>query len=291
MRITGNRLIDVAAAATIKHQSTVAAKAAEVSSGIRVADPSDDPTAWLMAHRASMRRVLSTGTGVAMQASRERLEQTDGALSTIGEVVSSVRALVIQGASATYNATDRAELGDQVRALFASALGAANTKASDGEFLLAGAASLTQPFGATGIYQGDGNVRAVPTGETATSPVTIAGSELTAAQGVDVLPLLDRLATALSANDVTTLVASLPDLDTAIKQVSSSRSHTGGAMNVLDEAKLAHTALEASMEQTISRSIESDTVTAASELAQASQALEVSRAVSSHIVAMLAQRA
>jgi len=42
------------------------------------------------------------------------------------------------------------------------------------------------------------------------------------------------------------------------------------------------------MHATIARLVEVDTVTAASELAKAMQSLEVSRAVSAHVVAVLA---
>ena len=58
-------------------------------------------------------------------------------------------------------------------------------------------------------------------------------------------------------------------------------------MNVLDQATAARSVLEQDMQQTISRLVESDTIGAASELAKATQSLEVSRAVSSHIVAIL----
>src|SRR5205085_812089 len=130
------------------------------------------------------------GAGAAAANSRDRLQLTDGALSSIGDVLSQVRSLAVQGSSDTYGPDNRAALGAQVRGLFQSALDSANVRASDGEYLLAGASSM----------------RAV---------------------------------------------------------------------------------LEQDMQQSISRFVEVDTVTAASELAKASQSLEVSRAVSSHIIAML----
>src|SRR6185503_15054303 len=105
-----------------------------------------------------------------------------------------------------------------------------------GEYLLAGSDSLTAPFDDTGAYTGDAIVRSVPSDGSATTGVLIAGSDLTAAGGVDVLPLLDRIATALSGNDMTTLRAALPDLETAVKQIAMSRSRAGSAMNVLDQA-------------------------------------------------------
>lgn len=288
MRITGNRLIDLAAASTTKNQSAVATVSEQLTSGMRVTTPSDDPTAWLAAQRAKLHQALSQGNGAAEATSRERLQLTDNALASIGEVVAQIRTLSVQGASDTYNADDRVALGAQVRALFHSALDSANVRGIDGEYLLAGTQSLVAPFDAAGVYAGDATVRSVPSDVAPAPGVTIAGSELTAAAGVDVLPLLDRVATALSSNDLPTLRAALPDLETAIKQVSLARGKTGGAMNFLDQTTAQRATLEQDMQQAISRLVEVDAVTAASELAKATQSLEVSRAVSSHIVAALA---
>lgn len=287
MRITGNRLIDVSAASTTKNQSAVATAAAELSSGMRVTTPSDDPDAWLAAQRTKLHQALSEGTGAAMQSSRDRLAVSDNALTSLADVLSQVRSLAIQGSSDTYNPANRASLGDQVHGLFLNALDAANARGNDGEFLFAGSASLTQPFDATGAYQGDASVREVPSDTALTTGVTIPGTALTAANGVDVLPLLDKIATALSTNDLTTLRGSLPDLDTAIKQVSSAHSRTGSAMNVLDQANTARGVMEQDMTAAISKFVEVDAVSAASELAKASQALEVSRTVSAHVAAVL----
>jgi flagellar hook-associated protein 3 FlgL len=288
MRITGNRLIDLAAASSTRHQSTVGTVSAQLSSGMRVTTPSDDPAAWVAAQRTKLRQVLSQGAGAAVAASRDRLQMTDTALASIGDVVSQIQTLAVQGASDTYNATNRAGLGAEVRGLFQSALASANAQSSDGEYLLAGNASLAAPFDAGGVYHGDAGVRAVPITDGATAATTIAGSQLTAAAGVDVLPLLDRVATALSNNDLPGLLAALPDLATAVKQLAASRSQTGAAMSSLDQTTAARAQLEQDMQQAISRYVEVDTVTAASDLARASQALEVSRAVSSHIISLLA---
>jgi flagellar hook-associated protein 3 FlgL len=287
MRITGNRLIDLAAASTTRNQSAVGKVAEQVSSGMRVTAPSDDPTAWLAAQRSKLHKALSEGTGAAVIESRERLQVTDNALASLGDIVSQIRTLAVQGASDTYNADNRVALGAQVRGLFRSALDSANVQGRDGEYLLAGTNSLTAPFDPTGVYTGDAIVRSVPSDSSLTAGVTIAGSDLTAANGVDVLPLLDRVATALSTNDLPALLGALPDLDTAVKQMSTIRSHTGGAMSFLDQTTTARAALEENLQQAISRFVEIDTVSAASELAKATQSLEVSRAVTQHILAAL----
>jgi flagellar hook-associated protein 3 FlgL len=288
MRITGNRMMDLSTAATSRNQAKVATAADQVTSGIRVTTPSDDPGAWLAAQRTKLRQAMSQGTGAAVVASRDRLDLTDNALAQIGDAVSQIRQLAVQGASDTNNADNRAALGAQIRGLFDIARGSANTRGNDGEYLLAGSASLTEPFDAAGVYHGDASTRTVPSGEGLANGATIAGSALTATSGVDVLPLLDRIATAMAANDMTTLRAALPDLETAVKQISLARTQTGGAMNVLDQTTVARTALETQMGEAISRYLEVDTVTAASELAKATQSLEITRAVSSHLMDVLA---
>lgn len=290
MRITGHRMIDLSAERTAKAQSSVAERSAEVSSGLRVNTPSDDPTAWASAERAKVRKLISDGTGAAVKASRDRLEEVDGALGSIGDIVARARELAVQGANATYSPTARASLGDEIHSMFLSALGSANTQSSNGEFLFAGSLSNVQPFDATGAYLGDSIGRLVPAGENVTSLATVPGSRLTAANGVDVLPLLEKVSVALKTNNLTALQTGITDLQTAIQQVGTARTLTGGAMNVLDSTAQARDLLSQHLAVEISNSVESDSIAAASELAHATTALEASRMVSAHLVALLDPR-
>ncbi len=287
MRITGTRMMDRAAAATSANQRQVADRADELTSGLRVQTPSVDPAAWMAAQRASVRKALTTGGADAIATSRERLDETDRALATVLDAVSQARTLAVQGGNDSYGAVSRKEMATQVRALFASALAAANTRATDGEYLLAGSASMTAPFDATGAYQGDAVTRALPTSDGATSAVMLAGTELTAANGVDVLPLIERVALALEANDGAGVRALLGELQTAIDQVALSRTRGGNAMATLDDAARAHGELADALQGTIARNVEADPIAAASGLAKATQALEASRAVSEHVISLL----
>lgn len=287
MRVTQGRMIDISATATAASQAKVAAASTEVTSGMRVQKPSDDPAAWLAAQRADVRRTLAEGANTAMSTSRARLDDTDAALLAVGESASQIRMLAVQGSNASYGDADREELAVQVRALFASALAAANGKSADGEYVLAGATSLTRPFNDDGTYAGGADVRDVPTSDVGQAVSNIAGSALTSASGVDVMPLFLRVAEALEANDPTALQGLLDQLDTGIKQVAHSRTRVGGAMNVLDQAQVAHAQLKVTLSSEISRQVESDTIAAATNLAKASQQLEASRQVTSHVIALV----
>ena len=276
-------MIDVAATATSTNQSKVAAAAAEASSGMRVTKPSDDPEAWAAAERASVKKTLTAGASSALHAGKERLEMTDGALGTIGEALSAMQEMAVQGANATYSPSDRKDMAVQIRALMAGAVSAANTKTADGEYVLAGTQSTTSPFSAAGVYTGDATSRALPTSELDVADSSVTGASLTASSGVDVLPLFERMATALENNDLPALRNLLADGDTAIKQVGLARTRTGGTINVLQSALSAHADLDLHLQSEIQRAVESDIVTSASNLSKASQALEASRTVSAFI--------
>ncbi len=291
MRVTGNRMIDLATGATAAGQARVASAAQEVTSGMRVTRPSDDPSAYVAAERAKLHKNLVSGSTKAVQTSRERLDLVDGALATIGDVVSQIRSIALQGSSATYNASDRAQMAEQVRTLMETAVGAANVRAADGEYLLAGSSSVATPFSAAGVYSGNADTRDVATSATTSVRATVAGSDLTAVNGgVDVLPLMERVASALSTNDTTALATTLNDLAKAVEQVGLARTRVGGSMAVLDATLTAHGELADSLAKTISNEVEVDSLAAASNLAKTSQALEVSRTVTSHLLSLLDPR-
>lgn len=285
MRITGARLMNLEMAATAAHQEHLAEAAEQVSSGKRVTTPSDDPIAWASAQRANVRKLVLAGDTAALETTRDRLAETDGALAAIGDAVAQVRTLAIQGANDSYGANERKALGIQVRSLFEGALRAANTQSPDGEYLLAGFASQSQPFAATGVYTGDPNTRDVAGGL-----ASISGVSLTAAAGVDVLPLLVRVADALENNDKTALATAIGELGTAVQQVSLARTHGGAASSVLESTLTSHAQLADNLTQEIARNVEVDAIAAATDLAKTSQALEASRLVAQHVAALLDPR-
>lgn len=294
MRITSHHIIEQQAAAAQHAEQNVSQLSSEASSGLRVTAPSQDVTSWLAAHRATLRDTLSKGVGTAMQYGGALLDQTDGALATISSIVTQVHQLAVQGANDTLNAANRADLATEVSGLLSTAIGAANTQAPDGEYLFGGSQSLAQPFDQAGAYHGDAAARAIPTaGVTgagaATQVATIPGSGLTAQNGVDIFPLLQRVAAALAGNDVAGLQGTLTDLSTAQTQVASLRSRTGAAMAAVNSADDARKALELHLEATAANYVDADAVGVATQLAQASTALQTTQAVSAHVISILTQ--
>lgn len=288
MRITDHRIVDLSAAATQRNQSKVSELTNQVSSGLRVTKPSDDPTAWLTAQRAKVQAALNDGTKQAIELGHERMVASDGALSTLSSIISQARELAVEGANDTQTASSRTAIGAEMQSLFETAVSTANTRDPSGEYLLAGTASTTQPFDPlTGAYAGNATARGVSTDTISSTLGTVPGSKLTAASGVDILPMLKTLADALNTNNTAVIRSSLGDLDTAVKQLAQTRGETGGHMAVLESARTAHEQLSTRISEAISNAVETDTVAAASDLAKASSALTVSQTVTSHVLQLL----
>jgi flagellar hook-associated protein 3 FlgL len=287
MRVTNMYMVEMSQAAMSKNQTNVAQISQEVSSGLRVAKPSDDPTAWLEAQREKVQSALNDGTKQALQDSTTRLNATDGALASLSTVISQAKAIAIEGGNASLDAISRGELSQQATALFQSAIAAANSKGPDGSYLLSGT-SGTQPFDpTTGAYLGNAGTTSVNVDTTTTSPASLSGVPLTAANGVDILPTLNALATALSTNNAAGLQTAIGNLTTAVTQISQARSQVGGMMDTMQSATSAHEALSTTLQSSISNFVDADAVQSASSLAQASTALQVSQAVTTHVLSLL----
>ena len=292
MRITGHHLLERSAGYIGKAQSDIATLSDQVSSSVAVRHASDDPVAWIQARREQVRQTLSQGRGDAMGLGQDQLAETERALGTVGGVLSEARQIAIQAANANYVAGDRAKLELQVRGLFSVALAAANSRNEAGEYILGGAQGTVAPFDAAGNFLGDAGRRSLEAGEGATSLATLSGQALTASApgGLDVLPTLTRLATALAANDVPTIQQTIDELDAAHEQVSEARSEVGSMMSVFKDADGFRVELEQSLATRIAGLTEVDIIKAATDLAQRTQALDAAQAVNGRLATLLSPR-
>ena len=293
MRITGHRMLELATSAASAATGDVAEVSQQITSGHRVAVASDDPVAWAQARRAEVRAAVDRGRGDATNVARADLVQTEDALTTIGDAVAQARALAVQGGNDTMDASSRRSLGVEVRNLYQLAWASANRQTSGGEYLLAGSQVTTAPFDAAGAYQGDTLGRTIERGEGVSGAIRLTGDTLTAAApggGVDILPALDRLATALAADDLPSIQTAIGELETATGQISRARGDVGAMVIALDDADTARATLAEHLSARVADLTDTDVVAAAGQLTRATTALEASQAVSARLAALLSPR-
>ncbi len=287
MRVTESRMLKQAAYAIERERSNIAKAGQELSSGVRVAKPSDDPAAWAEGARARVRRTESSASGNAMGRARGQLLETDTALDAINTGLRDGLANAIQFANASYNAQDRANAVITITALRDQLIDAANTISSDGEYVFGGSDRTTAPFDPAGSYVGDTVRRSIQLSPGGSEQVTLSGDALTAASGIDVIGTIDRLATALGANDVAGIQTAITEITAASDQVASARAEVGSRIFGLDKADQARQNLELDLNQAEIDAIGADAVDSALRLAQGQRALEGSRTVAERIVSML----
>lgn len=277
MRVTDRMTFDRASVGVGRNQQKVARASQELSTGLRVNHPWDDPAAAgrLVEGQADVAR-LKGWAGTAGRASDE-LNSTDSALDDLANLVSRARELAVQMSNGTYSAQDRAGAALEMTRLRESALALANTQVG-GRFILGGRADGTAPFDATGAYVGDPGVRRVEVGPgllvdaSVRADVAITG----AGGGVDILGTLATLSADLTGNNAAGIRGALDALDTGITQLSQARSDVGAMMSAMSAAQVAAGAQLVHVQSANASLGDVDVVDAASRLALAQRAVEAS---------------
>jgi flagellar hook-associated protein 3 FlgL len=284
MRITEHRMVELASASLSTQRERVARSGEQLSSGERVSRPSHDPAAWSAARRAEAARTINEGRGQALARSQEQLSLVDGALAQIGDVLSRARELAVSAASDTIDPESLEVILAEVRGLRQSALAAANTRGSDGEYVLAGSQTDVPAFDGNGVYQGDDVSRFIETQNGLAQSASITGNVLTSAAGVDIFAQLAAFETALDNNDRDAISAAIGAMEAGHQQVSSARADGGAKSAALLAAEDAQRQLDGALVELQSRLVGADPIAAASELAQHSTSLEAAQVVAQRII-------
>ena len=150
MRIATSTLYDQQTSSIDDLNAQYADIGAQVSSGIKLNEPSDDPSQ--IASDLGLRTTIAQQTTLSsnIQSATGQLTSTDSALANLTSVLQSARSIAVQGASSTLTTEQRSDLGSQVDQLFNEAVSIANTQYG-GTYVFAGTSSSSSaPVTATG---------------------------------------------------------------------------------------------------------------------------------------------
>lgn len=287
MRITETRMLRLMSGRTMETQSAIAKAGTQVTTGVAVQRPSDDPVRWADGMRTKLsmdRRDMHEST---VERARDNLTRVDAALGDLVDGMSRIRELSILGASGSYNAAGRTAAAIEIGTLFDSMLASANVRSIDGEYLLAGSNSEVAAFDPSGAYTGNDVARTLEVNDGTFKQAGVTGAVLTAAEGVDVFGTIAGVQAALEANDPDATRALLDDLAESLEQLAYAQAETGVTSNSLDQSLGTLEYLEVSLTQSFEGSIGVDPIEAATWLANLSNELEASRVVSERIVSLM----
>jgi len=267
----------------------------QVSTGLRVQSPSDDPTAMrnTLDYAADKAAQTQYGNNISTLTSRANTIYTT--LQTLQTVSSRVGEIATSAATATTSSSDLSNYADEVNSLINQVVTAANAKdPSTGQYLFGGTASGTAPFTTTTdangdvtavTYNGNSKVNQSEIGDGQTTSVDIPGANtgtggvrglITDQQsGADFLNHLIQLRNDLKSGDKT----AISDTDAANLQKDENNityqvANNGVKQNQLTAASTFATNRTQSLDTMISNASGADMVKAVTALSQAQTAYQ-----------------
>jgi flagellar hook-associated protein 3 FlgL len=287
MRVTDQMMFELSSRSAAQGRTRVAHGMQEVSSGLRVVHPGDDPGVAGLLVQSHVLQDRFEAIGTAAGFADSELTVADTAAQGASNALVRFRELAMQLVNPIYTASQRATAASEAEQIFSQVVSQLNTRLGD-RYIFAGNRDGTAPFDATGNYLGDTAIRKVEVAPgvlaaaSVRADVALKGVDPTtgAQTGVDVLATMQALSAALRANDVVAIRATLDPLDTALSQVSALRGQIGDAQNAMTTAVSTSEAALADERIRASALGDVDITAAATSLAEAQQALQASLAAS-----------
>ena len=261
----------------------------QLSSGKRVALPSDDPLAFAqdlqsLAASANVDRYTTSADAVLSQA-----QMADSALSSVTTSLTQAISLGTEGGNSSVSPAQRGALAEQVQGLLTDVVAQANTTVN-GTAIFAGTASTTTPFVADPAtpnaytYTGNSVTNQAQVGDTLQVTSGLPGNSVFMSSTGSVLGSLQQMVAALQSGSTADIATANASISAAIGQVGEARAVYGGTVNQLTQQTgyLSQETVTLSSQQT--SLVDVDTATAATNLTQAQTANSAVLAVAAKVL-------
>jgi flagellar hook-associated protein 3 FlgL len=254
----------------------------QITSGIRVNQASDDPTA--IASILDFQRTIDQISQVQTNLNTANTEAlaADGALQSASTALDQLVSIASQGASSTVTATSRAVLGQQVQQIAQQMVSIANTTVQ-GRYIFGGDDATTPPY-SFDWSQPDGVVPSASAGNLASTTTlrNATGGTINphmTAQAIfdirdgsgnpttgNVFQAIYALGQALQTNDQAGVQAAIPILQAAVAQVGQATTFYGHVENWIQNAQQDGTEISNNLQQALGTTRDADIAAAASQL-------------------------
>jgi flagellar hook-associated protein 3 FlgL len=229
-------------------QARLAQSQDQLSSGLRIQKPSDDPYAAAQSERARSLQAKIEIDRRALNFSNSMLASIEGALGNSGDVLQEIRTQINSAGNAVLSMGDRSSIAQQLTQLRSELLGVANRGDGGGGFLFGGQGSRLPPFtdGAPVQFQPQSGIQT--NGSSFAGALAIDGAaSFTSVQGslpgqpnINIFSVIDSAIVMLKDSSITSsgLTTALQPVTAGIDQgldgLLSQRSMVGERMRALD---------------------------------------------------------
>lgn len=126
----------------------------QMSTGLRVNRPSDDPIAASQAVVLSQAQAQTSQFASARTFARQRISQEENTLAQVTSAIQSAQEKIVYAGNGTLSDDDRASLATDLQGIRDQLLNLANAQDGNGRYLFSGYSTDKAPFTAAGEYQG-----------------------------------------------------------------------------------------------------------------------------------------
>ena len=239
-RITNSMLSTTLLADLQNITSSLSQTQSQLSSGMRIQKPSDDPfgTSQALGYRADLASNAQYQANV--NDGSAWLSATDTALGDISSLVLRARDLLVQGANSSTGPSGNADIAAEIDQIIDSIKTDGNTQYA-GQYIFSGTKTSTAPYaiGANDTYSGDTGTVARQIGAGVQVPVNIDGASVIGDGSTpgSLIATLRQISTDLKSNNIAALGSTdLSALDAANDNVSTIRATVGARADRLTTA-------------------------------------------------------
>jgi flagellar hook-associated protein 3 FlgL len=241
----------------------------ELSSGVKLTKPSDDPFGASQALQYKSEIAANVQYQSNVSSATDWLSTTDTALSSMNDDLGRVRDLVVQGANGSLSQTDMDSIADELDQLADSVKSAANTQVA-GSYVFSGTQTQTQPFtvGGADTYNGDTKTISAEIGQGVTMGLNVTGDTVVS----PILAAIRQAATDLRAGGTPGNLGTtdLDAIDAAQNTLAENQAIVGARENRLSAASSRLQELQQAQTQQLSNVQDTDVAQAMIDFSQQS---------------------
>ncbi|MFP4076394.1 MAG: flagellar hook-associated protein FlgL [Halochromatium sp.] len=186
MRISTVTMFEQSMTSMNRQQSDFLRVGQQIATGRRVVTPADDPQDASRAVRVSQAQTVTQQNTDSRVSARNALSQTESVLSSSSDLIIRGKTLLVQAASEVLSDTDRQSIASELRGLYETLIGQANSTDGNNHYLFGGYQDEAPPFfrntddpGVARIdYRGDDQVREQRVDTARLIPITDNGKTL-----------------------------------------------------------------------------------------------------------------
>ena len=248
-----------------------------LSSGKRLQDPHDDPSAWSQAMDIKQGIRELTAFEENMDFTMSWSQSTENALNQFADLLTRAKGTAMKAMQQTTEAEQTANY-ENMKQMTDSALSLANSQYGN-SYLFSGRSTSTTPFNSVDFsYQGDTEPLKVRVGKNSHQTVNLDGQTVFFTdpddESTNMLTALNDLATAIQTGDKDTIQSRMGTLDEAFNHISSMQATVGARMADVEQRQNILGSIKVDRQDLLADTEEADVVDVITKLQMKKTALE-----------------